>query len=244
VIVFWYTKITRQRAPKIRLNMKNTRVQHLVEVITAAIVGRRLPPGTRLPERELGDIFGVSRTLVRAAVAELKTLGLVEATGPKTTAVAQPSMEDAKALFGSMQVLESGAVQRLSGHLQARQIARLRKHAEREIQAQHRQDWLQANALGRGFHTLLIAQLGNPLLSQVFEGLLTREAVISAIYDTAFDYDHLHDEHVALVDHLETGRTAEALALVEDHWTLVIKGYRIETAAPAAADLRTMLLSG
>lgn len=221
--------------------MKNLRVQHLVDAITTAIVARRLPPGTRLPERELGDIFGVSRTLVRAAVAELKTHGLVEATGPKTTIVAQPSVEDAQALFETMQVLESGAVQRLSGQLKPKQLTHLRRHAAREVQAQRKQDWLLANQLGRAFHTELVAQLGNPILSQVFESLLTREAVISALYNTEFDYDHLHDEHLELLDHLEAGRTAEAQALVVEHWTLVVKGYRIESTDPGSLDLAAAL---
>ncbi len=221
--------------------MQNPRVQHLVDAITAAIVARRLPPGTRLPERELGDIFGVSRTLVRAAVAELKTHGLVESIGPKTTAVAQPSVKDAQALFETMQVLESGAVQRLSGQLKAKQLTHLRRHAAREVQAQRRQDWLLANRLGREFHTELVAQLGNPILSQMFESLLTREAVISALYNTEFDYDHLHDEHLELLDHLEAGRTAQAQALVVEHWTLVVKGYRIEDTEVASPDLAEVL---
>lgn len=212
-----------------------------MDAVSAAIIDRRLPPGTRLAERELGDIFGVSRTLVRAAVAELKTQGLVESIGPKTTTVAQPSLADAQALFESMQVLESGAILRLSGKLKPRQITQLRRHAARENQAQRKQDWLLANQLGREFHTELVAQLGNPILSQVFEGLLKREAVISALYQTEFDYDHLHDEHVALLDHLEAGRTEQALALVVEHWTLVVQGYRIESSNTDHLDLATLL---
>lgn len=221
--------------------MKNLRVQHLVDAVTAAIVSRRLSPGTRLPERELGDIFGVSRTLVRAAVAELKSHGLVESIGPKTTIVAQPSVEDALALFQTMQVLESGAIQRLSGQLKPKQLMHLRRHAAREVQAQRRQDWLAANQLGRAFHAELVAQLGNAILSQVFESLLTREAVISALYHTEFDYDHLHDEHLELLDHLEAGRTAQAQAVVAEHWTLVVSGYRIESTSPSSLDLATAL---
>ena len=140
LIVFWYTKISSRAAPRILQTMKNIRVQHLVDAVTAAIVSRRLSPGTRLPERELGDIFGVSRTLVRAAVAEIKSQGLVESIGPKTTIVAQPSVEDAQALFQTMQVLESGAIQRLSGQLKPKQLMHLRRHAAREVQAQRRQD--------------------------------------------------------------------------------------------------------
>ncbi|MCC7271441.1 MAG: FadR family transcriptional regulator [Alphaproteobacteria bacterium] len=46
--------------------------------IAADIVGRRLPPGARLPtEQEMMAALGVSRTVVREAVAALKADGLV-----------------------------------------------------------------------------------------------------------------------------------------------------------------------
>jgi GntR family transcriptional regulator, transcriptional repressor for pyruvate dehydrogenase complex len=48
-------------------------------LLRASIVDRRLQPGDRLPtERELGDQFGVSRTVVREAVRTLVAKGLVE----------------------------------------------------------------------------------------------------------------------------------------------------------------------
>ncbi|WP_144007040.1 GntR family transcriptional regulator, partial [Pelomonas sp. KK5] len=50
-----------------------------------AIVEHALPPGTKLPEDKLAEQFGVSRTLVRAALAQLAADGLVD-IGNKRTA--------------------------------------------------------------------------------------------------------------------------------------------------------------
>ena len=43
----------------------------IVDSITAAIVERRLMPGTKLAEQRLADIYAVSRTLVRQALNQL-----------------------------------------------------------------------------------------------------------------------------------------------------------------------------
>ncbi|HRH05306.1 MAG TPA: GntR family transcriptional regulator [Burkholderiaceae bacterium] len=221
--------------------MKSPRVQQLINSITEAIVSRRLLPGTRLPERELGDIFGISRTLVRTGIAQLKSNGLVEAPSPKITIVAQPSVEDAQTLFSAMQTIESGAVQKLSGALSATQLKRLHRHVALETAAHRRGDDLAANQLGRDFHALLLAQLGNPLLLALFQSLLTREAVISALYCTEYDYDHLCDDHTQLLDNLAAGRTKEAQDIVSHHWNHVVKGIRIHSANSEQANLAAIL---
>jgi GntR family transcriptional repressor for pyruvate dehydrogenase complex len=53
----------------------------VVEQLTEAIVSHRLAPGERLPsERDLGDKFQVSRTVVREAIRSLAARGLVRVT--------------------------------------------------------------------------------------------------------------------------------------------------------------------
>ncbi len=53
--------------------------EQVADAITEAIVSQQLEPGTRLPsERELGEQFGVSRTVVREAIKSVSAKGLVE----------------------------------------------------------------------------------------------------------------------------------------------------------------------
>src|ERR1700692_4436813 len=53
----------------------------VAEQLTEAILSRQLAPGERLPsERELGEKFNVSRTVVREAVRSLAARGLVRVT--------------------------------------------------------------------------------------------------------------------------------------------------------------------
>ena len=50
---------------------------HICGAVRAAILERKLAPGTRLPEAELGRHFGVSRTIVRQALRTLAHEGIV-----------------------------------------------------------------------------------------------------------------------------------------------------------------------
>ncbi|MCX7135778.1 MAG: winged helix-turn-helix domain-containing protein, partial [Proteobacteria bacterium] len=50
--------------------------QQVEDAVRQAIVDGQLQPGQRLPERELTERMGVSRTLVREALRQLESEGL------------------------------------------------------------------------------------------------------------------------------------------------------------------------
>jgi GntR family transcriptional regulator, transcriptional repressor for pyruvate dehydrogenase complex len=68
-----------------------------------AILSRRLEPGARLPsERELGEQFGVSRTVIREAVRALTAKGLLEVrsgSGLRVAAVDAAAVSEALSLY-------------------------------------------------------------------------------------------------------------------------------------------------
>ena len=70
------------------------------------ILQRGLRPGDQLPsERELGEQYGVSRTVIREAVRALTTRGLVDARAGRGLTVAQV---DAEAVSTSMRLYLHG----------------------------------------------------------------------------------------------------------------------------------------
>ena len=64
-----------------------------------AIIEQALQPGTKLPEDAIGEKFGASRTIVRAALARLAAEGLVELRRNRGAAVATPSWNEARDIF-------------------------------------------------------------------------------------------------------------------------------------------------
>jgi GntR family transcriptional regulator, transcriptional repressor for pyruvate dehydrogenase complex len=69
----------------------------VAEMMRQKILSRQLPPGTPLPsERELGEQFGVSRTVIREAVRALAAKGIVDVRSGSGLRVA--SVDEATAL--------------------------------------------------------------------------------------------------------------------------------------------------
>ncbi|TIT46855.1 MAG: GntR family transcriptional regulator, partial [Mesorhizobium sp.] len=58
-------------------NANEDRAQAIRDQLRDAIVDRRLAPGTKLSEGEVGILFDVSRTVARAALQMLSFEGLV-----------------------------------------------------------------------------------------------------------------------------------------------------------------------
>jgi GntR family transcriptional regulator, transcriptional repressor for pyruvate dehydrogenase complex len=75
----------------------------VAEMMLQTILSKRLDVGDRLPsERELGEQFGVSRTVVREAVRELVAKGVIEVrsgSGLRVTAVAASAVSESMSLF-------------------------------------------------------------------------------------------------------------------------------------------------
>ena len=84
------------------------RAQAIRDQLRDAIVDRRLAPGTKLSESEVGSLFDVSRTVVRAALQMLTFEGLVRSERNRGAFVANPSPEEARQVFASRRLIEPG----------------------------------------------------------------------------------------------------------------------------------------
>ncbi len=76
------------------------------------ILLEKLPPGMHIPERDLAEALGISRTPMREALRLLEAEGLVDHTPTRRSRVANPSVEE---LSQSMIVL--GTLEALGGEL-------------------------------------------------------------------------------------------------------------------------------
>lgn len=218
--------------------------QKIVAAVSDAIYHRRLPPGTKLNERDLAELFEVSRTVVRQALIRLSQDRLVEISPKRSSSVARPTFDDAFQLYQMLLVMESGVIDQLVKTISADQLATLRAHTARERTAFENHDHDLGDKLGREFHMLLISFMNNQILDQIHSQLRRQEALINALYRVSFDYCQLRDEHSTLVDCLEKKDSTAAKVLLASHYNLVIKGYKFNAALPPDVDLRFALRIG
>ena len=80
--------------------------QQVVEALRSSIVSGQLAPGQRLTERELIEMFGVSRTVIREVLRLLEAERLIEIIPHKGPVVRELSAGEAKDLYAIRAVLE------------------------------------------------------------------------------------------------------------------------------------------
>ena len=133
----------------------------IVERITRAITEHRLPPGTKLTEERLGEVFRVSRTKVRQALFHLAKDKLVDLQTGRGAYVAQPTVRESHEIFDARRLIERGIVARLAGALVPAQLARLRKHLDEEARALASGDVRASTRLSGQFHVLIAEMTGS-----------------------------------------------------------------------------------
>ena len=212
--------------------------RRIVDSITGAIVERRLMPGTKLAEQQIADIFGVSRTLVRQALNQLSRDRLVTLEPARGAFVAKPGPQEAREVFEVRAMLEAAMVKQLCAQVTDAQIAELRAHLAAEAQAVARTDVSGRTRLLADFHVVLARMLGNQVLADLLEDLLTRSSLIALMYQSSHSAEHSQAEHVAIVDALEKRDVRAAVRLLESHLGNVERNLRLN---PRAADLASVL---
>jgi len=205
------------RSPVVRDDAEGDMTGRIVDSITAAIVERRLTPGTKLAEQQIADIFKVSRTLVRQALNQLSRDHLVTLHPRRGAYVAQPGVEEARQVFAVRQMIETAMVRQLCGSITDAQIGTLRQHCAAERSAVARTDVPGRTRLLADFHVVMARMLGNEVLAELLGDLLSRSSLIALMYQSSHSAEHSQGEHEAIVDALERRDARAAAKLIEDH---------------------------
>ena len=159
----------------------------VVEQIQQLIRNGELTPGDQLlPERELAEKLGVSRTSVRKAVAKLEGMGVIEVTPRDGAYVRQRSLEDAvepltRILFQEREKVAHQFEVRQMIETQAARLAALRRDESdlqslRELNRQFEAGLRQGDVAfepNTHFHMAIVKAAKNPILTEITVALLT-----------------------------------------------------------------------
>jgi DNA-binding GntR family transcriptional regulator len=197
--------------------LTSNKADQAYSAIRQAIIEQALAPGTKLPEDSLGLHFGMSRTLIRAALARLVAEGLVETRLKRTATVAQPSLEEARSVFEVRRCLEAEVVRLVIARWQPAMGAALEAHVRLEEQAAKASQAAVSARLAGEFHQLLAQMSGNPLLERYLGELVSRCSLILAIYGRPHQTDCAIAEHRGFLDALRRGDERAARKLMAEH---------------------------
>jgi DNA-binding GntR family transcriptional regulator len=189
-----------------------------------AIVSHKIAPGTKLPEDELAAIYGVSRTLVRAALQALAHARLINLEPNRGAFVAQPTKRQAREVFEARSLVEPHVAALAADAAKPAQIAELRQHLEREHIALRDGRDSDAIALSARFHLGIAEVADHAILTEIVRDLVTRSSLIIALYWRRRDTTCESHAHHALVDAIENHRSREASDLMRSHLVDLLSG--------------------
>lgn len=192
--------------------------RHIVEQVRQAVLTQRLPPGTRLPEVALGEIFGVSRSVVRRALTRLAADHVVEQRPNQVSRVRAPSVEETRETFHARRLVEGEVAALLAGQLSTAALAELRQEAEAEAAAHARSDEPARIAHSLAIHHRLAELSPNRVLGAMMTDLVLRTSIVIALYKrTALGSCYLAGDHCRLLDALGAGDAEGARRAVVRH---------------------------
>jgi len=217
----------------------SARADHIYDRILGAILEQALPPGTKLGEEQLCEIFGIGRGVIRRVLFRLAGDHVVELVPHRGAFVAEPSVEQAREVFAARRVLEAEVVRAIGcAGLQRDQIARLRRHLALERAAHGQGDRGAVIRLSGALHLLLAELAGNRVIHRFLRELVARTSLIIAIYEASAVACCPYDEHAALIEAIIDGHGQPAM---QSHLEGIEMRLRLDRAPPAPVDLRQVL---
>ena len=194
-----------------------------------AIISHRLLPGTRLAEDELCNIYGLGRTVIRAALSALTHEGLLTHIPNRGVHVAKPTKTEARDVFEARSLVEPYIVKLASGFAQKNDIAELRTHLAAEHRAINTGNDSEAIALSARFHINIARIANHSILTGFVEELISRSSLIVSLYWRRHDTMCERHAHDALVSAIESGDGQLAHDLMKSHLVDLLSGlYLVE----------------
>ncbi|MDQ4501452.1 GntR family transcriptional regulator [Sinomonas sp. ASV322] len=192
--------------------------ESVTESLRAAIIAGTLEEGTLYSAPALGAAFGVSATPVREAMMDLAREGLVETVKNKGFRVTRMSDRELDEITEIRLLLEPPVVGDVAGTVPPSGIAALRSLADAIVAAAREGDLAAYLAADRDFHAEVLRYGGNSQLVDLATSLRmkTRMYGLKSLSESNRLADSAQEHH-ELLDLLEAGDGAAALALMRRH---------------------------
>lgn len=188
------------------------------DVVRAAILGGRLPPGARIVEADIARQMSISRSPVREAVRKLEQEGLVEYVPRHGTIVVGLSRDDVADAYQLRAHLEGYGARLAATRASAANIARLLELVERMRACGVAEDLDGLVAADVEFHREVCRASGSPRLVRAWETLNpARWTLISGLRVNDMSLEQIAERHWPIVAALESRHSQTAESIVRTH---------------------------
>ncbi|SMX34602.1 GntR family transcriptional regulator [Actibacterium lipolyticum] len=165
-----------------KMQVKTGTAETVAAALEQAIHEHRLPPGMKLGEDELADVYRVSRTIVRAALQSLAHNRLIELKRNRGAFVAQPTVAEAREVFEARALLEPRTARSAAERMTEADITALQAHIDAEHAAIDDGESGRALYLSGLFHIEIARIADQKTIADLINQLISRSSLIIALY--------------------------------------------------------------
>ena len=181
----------------------------IAEHIQGRILAGYLPPGTKLGEEVLSDIYSISRSRIRQVLQRLAWSRLVDQVPNRGAFFADPSPKEAADILAARRAIESVTTEIAARTILTHRLVALRNIVQLEsaLMSSQRRERIE---LAGEFHRLLAQSVHSSALTEALEPLILRTALVMASYpEKALPFDFAA-AHSLVLDEIEAGQSRRA----------------------------------
>jgi DNA-binding GntR family transcriptional regulator len=219
-------------------------LDEVYEHICASIVDQRLPPGAKLNELTLCEIFNIGRRQIGQVLTRLSHDKLVTLHANRGAFVAAPDVAEARAIFQARIMIECEITRVVASNATREMLMPLRKNVEEETIHRMQGRLREAIRASGAFHILLGDLSGNPILAGIVRQLVARTSLVVSLYENQSTMSCWHDDHGDFIRLLEAHRVQPAVTLMRKHLLNVEESLNFESHARGPLDLRKIYAPG
>jgi DNA-binding GntR family transcriptional regulator len=208
--------------------------------IFASIVDQRLPPGTKLNELTLCEIFNVGRRQIAQVLSRLSYDRLVTLHANRGAFVTAPEVAEARTIFEARKVIECEITRIVATDATPEALNPLRRNVEEETAHRMHGRLREAIRSSGQFHILLGELVKNDILEGMVRQLVARTSLVVSLYENQSTMSCWHDDHGAFIKLLEAHRVAPAVSLMRKHLSDVEESLNFDRHARDPLDLRSV----
>lgn len=230
---------TRRRRPLSAATDDSAETQ-IYDRIHSAIAERRLAPGSRLVEDQLGEVFGASRARIRSVLQALARDKVVTLHRNRGASVAHPTVKEAREVFAARRMIEGALMREVVRAADPRALKMLKAHIRKEDAAEKSRDRSMEVRTSHDFHTLLAEIVGNSVLTGFMKELMARSALITAVYERPDADVCSHVSHAHLIELIEAGDADRLSAAMLEHLAEIEGQLVLHEATKVSVDLKAV----
>jgi DNA-binding GntR family transcriptional regulator len=199
-----------------------------LDYVKSRVLTGAFPGGELISEGEVAAALGMSRTPVREAFLRLEAEGLLRLYPQRGALVVPVSSDEARAVIEARLILEHFAAGKVIGRGPAARAAvfeRLSAELQRQREAAAKSDWPEFLDADRAFHSIILEESRNAILSAFYSSLRDRQMRMTgeSVIRERQRMTAIMNEHCVIAEALRDGDLQRTREAVQTHLASTVR---------------------